>query len=495
MVISKSNAQGPLPSWSLEYLDTNGHYGTIEQGRLGYIVGMTGDAAFFWREEGVRPTVFTAQPPDPGPGPFSLRAIPIPQQIPKHHIPMPYITALQMVTSEKGWAVTGPEQDGYDAIIQTMDGGLTWRSATPAGESVSAMIPRDGSVVAATASGLCSLQPCTLGWAYVGGRLTESANGGRSWTAMPPSVLSASLWRAPPISSFANARDGWVLLQPCCAAKNTDLIYSTRNGGNTWTRDGVIFLGGPGSAGPAGVPETLTMMADGTGWITGTAIETVWLMSTVDGGRMWAPKLLPLPAAYRYATVSEGPVVDSGGTDLTMAVQLQAPGMPPAAVLYRSTDGGQTWKATQPLPDTISPALVPLPPQDTNTPPAPSGAVAPFDNAHPHIPAPNPWFVLNARDAWVVDGTTVYATTDGGGIWTAEGDLPAGSGILSGLSFVSARVGFLAETVPTSVPNASRYFPPVRNYPNPYRTVLFKTLDGGKNWTRIEPNMICRNNC
>ena len=71
-----------VPSYKLYLLATDGSARVLLQGRLGYVLRVAQSAAgiTLWREEGVAASIYTDS--YPGPGPFSLQAIPI-------HVPAP----------------------------------------------------------------------------------------------------------------------------------------------------------------------------------------------------------------------------------------------------------------------------------------------------------------------------------------------------------------------------------------------------------------------
>ena len=197
--------------------------------------------------------------------------------------------------------------------------------------------------------------------------------------------------------SFANLQVGY-------AVGKSNTILKTKDGGNTWNRllerqDRVDF-------------QSVMFISPTDGWV-----ESSTLLHTSDGGESWQPAV-PLP----------GPAGFGGGSMLgTSRLQLHVRGM--GAGVFRSDDGGRTWKSLGEPPS----------------------------NAFETV------FLVDDQHGWVAgDYGLLASTTDGGATWKEQnfGFKPH----ITKIQFVSPQVGWLL---------------PHRGH----QGGLLATADGGQTWT------------
>jgi photosystem II stability/assembly factor-like uncharacterized protein len=134
-----------------------------------------------------------------------------------------------------------------------------------------------------------------------------------------------------------------------------------------------------------------------------------------------------------------GQLALSGTDDLWLVCGGGASGGSQAKILYRSSDGGASWKVAAATPQ--PPGEPPVTPSAGSLPL--QGYVAPYSVGHKTLA------VLSATDAWLFPtGGVVLATTDGGGDWTPVTQLQRadfGSGGAGNITFIDADHGWVAE--------------------------------------------------
>ncbi|MGN6472448.1 MAG: WD40/YVTN/BNR-like repeat-containing protein, partial [Mycobacteriales bacterium] len=232
--------------------------------------------------------------------------------------------------------------DACDAnrLLRTTDGGRTW-TATPTSMPVRA-------VNAVSATMAWAIHDVTLSPARM--ELVRTTDGGRSWrSAGDP--CSATNGHNPWLSgaAFPSASRGWVTCvgQPEQAVQSK-AVLQTSDSGKTWT---VVARScprlGTGSAHPArggslscdGNNPTLTMRADGTGWLWG---NRGGLNATSTFGHAWTPIATQVvrpdtTSAVGASLVSDktGYLIVSGGFGRKLEV---------------TYDGGRSWRALRSWP-------------------------------------------------------------------------------------------------------------------------------------------------
>ena len=208
----------------------------------------------------------------------------------------------------------------------------------------------------------------------------------------------------------------------------------------------------------------LSFVSSGTGPGSGAG----QLVYTADAGRTWQTRTDPCPAYFRFGEQ----IAASGTADLWVLCASQASTGSQAKALFRSSDGGQTWRlsaaANAPvlsgnvtLP-TAPAQPAPAPPQaqtPTSQPPAPTqppaqapapgtlptdGYVSPYSLGHDNLA------VISPDDAWLFpDRNGVFGTHDGGRTWTLVAGLARAGLVVGGTGnvvFVDVTHGWVCET-------------------------------------------------
>lgn len=338
----------------------------------------------------------------------------------------PVIYDFSMFTSTEGWALT---QDN-DRLLRTVDGGQTWMDATPPG-----LHPLPADVTALW------IEPFFLdedtAWFSsntLGGDLYHTEDGGVTWTIMPIPFERARYY-------FLDLNLGYALVDlGAGAGSHYVAIYRTEDGGATWTE---VFTHEPGvmkSLREGGSKGGMTFLDRNHGWIGGTYPMTdyFYLHFTEDGGTTWALETdISLPAVYNGSWLEVRQPIFMSDTVGYLPVRALAPDNNTYLLVYRSEDSGETWTFQNSVQD---------------------GSTLDF----------------HALDGgWLASSTELFQTTDGGLNWTPVtiSTGPVGELILD-IEVVDDQHGWMITT-----PNEETWDP--RN--------LYRTSDGGVNWTQIVP--------
>ena len=295
--------------------------------------------------------------------------------------PVPAVSSVAFFDAAHG-LVVGATTTGDAAVWRTSDGGSTWAETdlampplafvtvsgpssawatvlcpNPAwtGDTCSVIASADGGVTWHTVSdrklvGL-SFVDAENGWGFVSGEaspggvggLLSTADGGRTWTALPASPCREIGWLVS--VSFVDRRHGWVGCAGMAGAGQAPKgIAETTDGGRTWTvRARVGPPSGPvGSISIGDYLDGIAMRPSGVGLAWEGRGGT---LRTTDGGRTWTP----MPPGGSDA----GPIPAGGWaiTDRDWLILLWDPNAQ-AAVLYATHDGGATWRAVSHVPGT-----------------------------------------------------------------------------------------------------------------------------------------------
>jgi photosystem II stability/assembly factor-like uncharacterized protein len=367
----------------------------------------------------------------------------------------PAMEEIQMVDMQSGWART---RDDY-VLLRTSDGGTSWRDFTPVNSSGDKI-----RVVRIAAL------PSNIAWVVAGGmqkapgsistssitNIFHTVDGGRTWKSVAiPSPGDMSI-------SFINPREGWILaVTGAWAGSEAVDIYHSTDGGGTW--DKVASDEGPGPHGPrpnsssgisfGGDKDAITFLNSATGWITlgsGGMDRLLYLYVTHDSGHTWRLQSLPVPreltphwqpslpwpAKLKFFTARDGILSTFWGL-LTDSGQQTGT----VIVFYATHDGGTTWTYTAPVHVNMSDFAY--------------QAVADMDHA------------------WVLNGSVLRTTSDGGGRWTAMASNPLLADVMQ-LDFISSQVGWAVRQTNRFVAGGGPTFP-----------YLLKTLNGGRTWTPV----------
>lgn len=355
------------------------------------------------------------------------------------------ITTIHMLNEQIGWAVAEAPGAPDDHLMQTRDGGLTWRDVSP---------PQPKDETAEIGQGLTffALDERTAWVTYynrTGGPLFQPANvwrttdGGQTWQAGAPLDLTDVELYLPSDLYFVDANTGWLMAHVGAGMSHDYVnVYRTTDGGQTWTKVVDPFTDNLQQS----CAKTGLIFTDANnGWVTGDCHGVQpgapYLYRTTDGGRTWAPVELPAPASapelFTTETLACGvqaPVYFDTRTGLLPVECLDLNSSQPKTFLYRTTDGGQTWTAEPIEGDYQSAAF------------------------------------LDATTGWVLTSSgpetpsELFATTDG-----AATLLPTKTVNWTGrFSFVSPQVGWAVAELAQG-------------------RALVQTKDGGRTWREIKP--------
>ena len=374
--------------------------------------------------------------------------------------PSETVMTLAMGSARQGWAMTTTGQ-----VLHTGDGGRQWTN-----------VASPGLTHALEAPGAILLRPAPGGNLIANGvnpNLVAFPNPWTAWIAVPTGTTGLQVWHTSDggqrwttttlqhvgpygggvglgeIAAVGN-RDAWIVTTSGALAGHVDIrVWRTSVHHPAWH---AVFQGpAAGTSGLVFVNGSTGVLAEGCNLYEGP--DSAALGVTVDGGHRWAwagnyrsPRTSALPLLPgNWVTMVLAPAGIPLTEDVIVPVLMQRP-VPAKTTPFKtwwrlevSTNGGRTWHM---LPSTPDPVMT-----------------------HP----PNVIFqvILQAwitqQVGWVVLGSRLDRTTDGGRHWAAS-RLPAGTVV--NLSRVSARVGFALIQHGNG-------------------TTIYRTGDGGGHWVRV----------
>ncbi|MGO8860870.1 MAG: WD40/YVTN/BNR-like repeat-containing protein [Acidimicrobiales bacterium] len=365
-----------------------------------------------------------------------------------------------MADDDVAWAA------GDTGIFVTTNGGRGWRTVTPPNlddifpsehiGSMDAVGKNDLWLVLVDVPGLVPYSQSTNG-SDRGGGIDRSTNGGQSWSfsALPGCIQSCG---AALFLSFVDPDHGFAAVGPDLSGPT--VLFSTADGGVTWTPKGDIpDLGSILSGGPGPEPQ-LVFTSPLDGWaVTGPAFGVDDQMTspggvvyrTTDGGSSWSV-VSGLPSTNHY----ELPTFFGTQDGVVLSNAEGVAGRPTG--VYVTEDGGSTWTA-RPTPDI--PGLREFKPSGLRFRFAPISATS-----------------------WKIDvGSALYSTTNAGRTWVRTLPTPkVTAGTTTAVVFVSSRDGLALWSGPPKcedrvhAPEASQCFP-----------TMVGTTDGGNRWAPVTP--------
>jgi hypothetical protein len=396
------------------------------------------------------------------------------------------IAQLQMFTTNNGWAVYStpfirPENS---KILQTTNGVQIWKEIIPPileNNSIvraAFFVDTNTAIMIATHSSM-PISPLeeVIPW--------RTTNGGQTWIVGETLQIDQASQFFPDQLFFLDREHGWLLGESDSGMQNMRVhFFETHDGGMHWEvlYDSVNHLSDPATLWIKGYypfSEHFSFVSDTAGFFSDGR-----LFSSQNGGRTWVDHPLDPPADLpdidckgsdcKYLDTVSTPIFTSpqDGTlirraylnsEVVMDVFVYYPNtlnrlpLPAAQYLYFTHDGGRTW-VPKSLPTKI-------------------GTV----------------YFLNASAGWLLgkndpDPSTpiqLFQTTNGGQTWAliaANCSLPLGSE----LQFLDEQTGL--AFFPYNVSDYYQDFDAhikieVRN------SFLYKTDDGGRSWTKVEPQI------
>lgn len=355
--------------------------------------------------------------------------IPVPPALPV--VAPPTLTYIDFQDANSGWGIA-VNDSGY--ILRTVDGGVTWLNATPAG------IGSIGYSTSLFVLDVNTIWVLTPNPDFFTGTLYRTTDGGLTWTSNPVPFGGGTL-------QFLDASTGRVLADRGVGAGSQAVeLYQTSDGGVTWVsifHNDPIQPGSSDSLPLSGIKSGMTFLDANTGWVTGSRPMDgdIYLFVTHDGGISWVQQNIPLPAGYEtYQYMLQPPVFFGSDGFLLLMIYLTDT---VDFTFYTTQDGGATWSGD---------------PTDTNK-----------------VVTPGHYAFADALHAWSWDGgTNLYFTTDGAQTWAGMSTSLDLSGRLSELDFASSATEWFTGWALTNVDDSGH-------------SELYRTIDSGATWNPLIP--------
>jgi photosystem II stability/assembly factor-like uncharacterized protein len=341
----------------------------------------------------------------------------------------------------------------------THDGGKTWSlpGANRIVGSVVCTLPSDA-VSSTLPVGPKMVSP-TVGWS---GGARRTTDGGATWSRVgpPPAKDSTSGYG----EFFLDAKHAWVAQtvgSPTACADHF-VVFSTADGGATWTQGALVAIQDPQSDPMGGWRMGLAFVDPDHGWLRFELYGRQGpLYRTVDGGRHWTAVAVPTAPANSSGCSGVDVPVSSSSTTVWMSTRC-GDGTNPPLSFFVSHDGGATWSLQSLLPN----LCCSVPPPTF------------FDAAHGWLFEPNSLLLM--------------MTSDGGQTWTQHG-LPQLPGYAClgkhGENLTCRDQGFSA----TSFVDPNHGWVIISKFAQQKggtETLRFEsTSDGGKTWAAVSSNL------
>jgi len=198
---------------------------------------------------------------------------------------------------------------------------------------------------------------------------------------------------------FVNPDKGYIIaLSEGGAGQQTKYLYSTSDGGKTWSKLKVtdsISPDSPSGLSPVEGPITMNFIDSNRGIILISSILSpeITMYSTTNSGKSFEKKILPVPPQYeKYCVTFLSQPVFSNNQGIFVSLFYRNNDIKEISqpVIYKSTDYGNIW--------------IPF-------------VVKGFNGASVNIKG-LPMFFLDANYGWTILHSNLYVTKDGGKVWS-----------------------------------------------------------------------------
>lgn len=334
-----------------------------------------------------------------------------PQQIAR--VPLSQLTGIHMNSLSDGWATQTPTGATLQ-LIHTTDGGKTWQDVTPAIKTVgdvnvTKLNPFGQNEFTAT---FPSANHAVLAWAVPRGNsgnqlvsdnilIETTVDGGHTWaTSEITDSLMEKFGQKPVALDFINNKDGWLTTMPTDGGGVMfirEVLYKTTDGGIHWTKVSQTKLSKAGT-----LPSTNA--SPGEGWVSFINQQVGFtlkepptqtdllnptkpsLYRTTDGGATWRPVTMPsLPQPYHVVKNRVLPPQAFGNKVILPVVTETANPDTYTLSMYGSNDDGRHFTKER-------------------------GTVSFKEN----VRLPIQYGFWDAQNGWFWLGGVLYTTTDGG---------------------------------------------------------------------------------
>ena len=358
----------------------------------------------------------------------------------------PTLSNIHMFSGNAGWAIGTGVNDTNDHVLRTQDGGATWLDTTPPEPFDPSMALRKEATGFFLDAG-----HAWVTYQYLSGPPSGAvplvwftADGGQNWaTSAPLDIGQGGDFFVPGVMQFIDLLHGWLLVH-AGNGMNHDYVFlfSTLDGGKTWKRIVDPWLDNLDMS----CTKTSVTFADPqnglvTGDCNGVVPNSIYLYRTIDGGKTWKPVRLPAPAKLPDIYTNESNACGSYSPGflgqsgwLVVKCNNYGPGVV-QTFLYTSANGGQTWSSHS-LP-------------------------APVDFVQFLTPSTSG---VKPGVGWFAGGGRVYLTEDGGQTWIPV----SGLGGEGQPDFIDQTAGWMVAKTGDSI-------------------ALVQTKDGGATWTQLKP--------
>ncbi len=369
---------------------------------------------------------------------FDLRQGPLPVGTP---VPTTALLSVHFTSANDGFALALHRGDVL--LAASSDGGSTWQvrdnHLLPAGLADDAGISGQFEFVGSDGY-LWGLRN------QAGAPLWITHDDGLTWRPAPigPEVVDVS----------AIGLDAWALVRSCpgpapagTAATCALEVEESLDGGSTWRAVpldaaslGFAAASLGASQGSASLPPELARITDERAYVLAPApgvggLSTWQLLFTDDGAATWSVRSVPCAGAFALGAE----VAASSTDDVWLLCGGQGTAGSQPKQLYRSEDGGLTWRLRASATGLGTPAPASVPPD-----PLPlAGYVAPLSIGHRNLA------VLSSTTAWIFGSRAdLFKTSDGGSTWVPVPSLAAAGfagGGAGNVTFLSATQGWICE--------------------------------------------------